>query len=198
MELLRCGKSSIKRSAFAPKSISAHRPPGNRAINVANLCVAGSFGNADNSAASFQGSRSSRASAERTLSGISFLSAPIGAYRKLLNSGLKKETEAAGVTMSTNHFSWSGIEATNERVALPSLLLSRNHKCSRRYAARLGKYPRRCVRYTTRCFAVGDLVGGVCGVVGTTPKLSPEWLPELYAIERNLEGVIPAGSHEFG
>ena len=97
------GKSSIKRSAIGPESADAHRPPGNRAINAANLCLAVPFGSSDNSAASFHGSRFSRVSAERTLSGISFLSAPIGAYRKSFNSDLKKETEMAGVTVTTNH-----------------------------------------------------------------------------------------------
>ena len=97
------GKSSIKRSAIAPESGGAHCPPGNCAINAANLCLAVPSGSSDNSAASFHGSRFSRVSAERTLSGISFLSAPIGAYRKSLNSDLKKETEMAGVTMTTKY-----------------------------------------------------------------------------------------------
>jgi hypothetical protein len=98
------GKSSIKRSAISLESTCAHRPTGNRAINEANLCAAVSLGSSDSSAASSQGSTPSRASAERTLSAISFLSTPIGAKRKLSNSGLKKETDVAGVTMTTNHF----------------------------------------------------------------------------------------------
>jgi hypothetical protein len=78
-ELPGLGKSSIKRSAIALESASVHRPPGNSAINDANLCAAAPFGSSDNSAASIQGSTSSRARAERTLSGISTPSAPIGA-----------------------------------------------------------------------------------------------------------------------
>ena len=79
LELLRRGKRSIKRPAIAFESACAHWPVGSRAIDVANLCVATSFGSSDNSAASFQGSSFSRASADRTLSGVSFLSAPIRA-----------------------------------------------------------------------------------------------------------------------
>ena len=78
-ELLRRGKSLIKRPAIASESVCPQPPPGNRAINEANLCVAGSVGNSDNSAASSQGSMFSRESAERTLSGISLLSAPMAA-----------------------------------------------------------------------------------------------------------------------
>jgi hypothetical protein len=78
-ELPGLGESSIERSAIALESASVHRPPGNRAINDANLCAAAPFGSWDNSAASIQGSTSSRARAERTLRGISTPSAPIGA-----------------------------------------------------------------------------------------------------------------------
>lgn len=104
LELLQRGKSSIKRSAIALESACAHRPTGNSEINDANLCAAVSLGSSDNSAASSHGSTPSRAKAERTLSAISFLSTPIGAKRKSSNSGLKKETDVAGVTMTTNHF----------------------------------------------------------------------------------------------
>jgi hypothetical protein len=97
--LLRRGKSSIRRSEIARESAFVHRSPGNCKINAANLCAAVNLGSSDSSAASFQGSMSSRASAERTLRGISFLSAAMGAYRKSSNSGLKKETELAGVIM---------------------------------------------------------------------------------------------------
>jgi hypothetical protein len=79
VELLRRGKSSIKRPAIAFMSACSHAPAGSRAIDLANLWVARFFGSSDNSAASFQGSRFSRASADRTLRGVSFLSAPIGA-----------------------------------------------------------------------------------------------------------------------
>jgi len=40
LELLRRGKSSIKRPAIAFESACAHWPAGSRAIDVANLCVA--------------------------------------------------------------------------------------------------------------------------------------------------------------
>jgi hypothetical protein len=79
LERLPWGKSSIRRLAIGVQSACAHRPPGNRAINEANLCAAMSFGNADNWEASAQGSTFSRDSAERTLSVIVLSSAPIGA-----------------------------------------------------------------------------------------------------------------------
>ena len=96
------GRSSITRCAIPPASACVHRLPGKRTISAASLCVAQSLGSSDSSAASFQGSRFSRASADRTLSGISFLSTPIDAWRKSSSSGLKMEVEAAGVTMTTN------------------------------------------------------------------------------------------------
>jgi hypothetical protein len=79
LELAARGKSSIKRSAIARESAGTHRPAGNRAIKEANLCAAVLVGSSDNSTASCQGSTLSRDSAERTLSGISFLSSPIDA-----------------------------------------------------------------------------------------------------------------------
>ena len=125
------GKSSIKRDAIAPGSADAHRSPGNRAINAANLCVAVSFGSSDNLAASCHGSRFSRVSAERTLSGISSLSAPIGAYRKASNSDLKKETETAGVTMTTNHIG----RQNNTCAPLPSFISGLSVRTGRLAAA---------------------------------------------------------------
>ena len=95
------GSSAIKRCAIPPASACVHRPPGNRTISAASLCAAQSLGSSDSSTASFQGSRSSRASADRTLSGISFLSMPIDPWRKSSSSGLKKEIEVAGVTVTT-------------------------------------------------------------------------------------------------
>ena len=78
--LPRRGKSSIKRPAIALESACVvHCPPGNRAIKEASLRVAVSFGSSESSAASPQGSTFSRASADRTLSSISFLSVPTGA-----------------------------------------------------------------------------------------------------------------------
>ena len=95
------GSSAIKRCAIPPASACVHRPPGNRTISAASLCAAESLGSSDSSTASFQGSRSSRASADRTLSGISFLSMPIDPWRKSSSSGLKKEIEVAGITVTT-------------------------------------------------------------------------------------------------
>ena len=71
------------------------------AIREANFCVAVTVDNRANVAASCQGSSSSRASAERTLSPIPFLSSPIGAKRKLLNSGPGGEIEAERVVSIT-------------------------------------------------------------------------------------------------
>jgi hypothetical protein len=76
----------------------ADGPSGNAAINEAKLCVAVSPGNRANSAASRQGSISNRASAESTLSGVSFLSSPIGANRKSSNSDPRAENEAERVS----------------------------------------------------------------------------------------------------
>ena len=116
LDLLQYGKSSIRRSAIARQSACAHRPPGNRAINEANLCVAVFFGSSDSSAASSQGSTYSRASVERTLSGISFPSAPIAGRppaaspvfqsrkggqhltERAVNHMLKRTAATAGVT----------------------------------------------------------------------------------------------------
>jgi hypothetical protein len=78
---------ATRRSALALGSACAKRPPGSRANNAANLCAAASLDNSVSSAATSQGSTSSRARAERTLTGILFLSAPISAYRKSSNSG---------------------------------------------------------------------------------------------------------------
>jgi len=99
-ELPRHGKSPIRRSAIAPISVCA-RSPGNRAINEANLCVAVLVGSSDSFAASAQGSRFSRASAERTVSGGAFRSSQIAAYKKSLNAPSTKTIEAEGVIMIT-------------------------------------------------------------------------------------------------
>jgi hypothetical protein len=100
-ELSRRGNSSIKRSAMALTSVGVHRPSGNRAIDEANLSPAAFFGSWASSTASSQGSICSRVSAERTLSGIPFRSASIGAWRNLSNSGLKNEIEEAGVIQNS-------------------------------------------------------------------------------------------------
>jgi hypothetical protein len=80
------GKSAIKPAAIFPCSRCADDPPASAAIDEANLLVAASRGNRSSSAASCQGSISSRANVESTLSGVSFLSFPIIANSKKLNS----------------------------------------------------------------------------------------------------------------
>ncbi len=72
---LEFGRRRIRRLAAAPAS---KRPavPGSPAINEASRFAAASTGNFASSAASFHGSRSRRASAERTLSIIPFPSSP--------------------------------------------------------------------------------------------------------------------------
>jgi hypothetical protein len=85
-EPTRRGKSEIKRAAIVPQFGRADGPSGRAAINKANFRVAVFPGNRASVAASSQGSTSSRASAERTLSTIPLLSSPIGANRKLSNS----------------------------------------------------------------------------------------------------------------
>jgi hypothetical protein len=94
LERVRRGKSAIKRAAIVPWSRCIDGQSGSAAINEANLWVAVSPGNRANLSASCQGSISNRASAESTLSGMSFLSSPIGANRKSSNSVPRTETEA--------------------------------------------------------------------------------------------------------
>lgn len=101
LELARRGNSATKRAAIVRRSDDPDGPSGSAAINEANLSVAVSLGNCASLAASCQGSTSSRANAERTLSSISFLSSPIGANRKSLNSDPRKEAEAECVISAT-------------------------------------------------------------------------------------------------
>src|ERR1700691_1751080 len=103
-DLARRGKSAIKRLAIVPRSGCVDGPPGNSAINKTNLRIAASRGNRANSLASCQGSTSDRASAERTLSSIPFLSSPIGANRKLSNSDPRGEIEVQRVIFSHRNF----------------------------------------------------------------------------------------------
>ena len=72
----RIGNNSIRRAKFAGEPPAIQEPSGNCETSAANLNRAGSLGRPASSAASTQGSTSSRASAERTLSGISFLPMP--------------------------------------------------------------------------------------------------------------------------
>ena len=93
----RRGKSAISRAAAIPGSVGADSPSGVAAISETNLWVAASSGSLAKLAASCQGSRSNRASADRTLSNIPFFSVPIGANRKLSYSDRRRKGEAARV-----------------------------------------------------------------------------------------------------
>ena len=66
------GRSAIRRAAMVATGRCAEDSSGSVAIKAANLCVAASLGNRASLAASCQGSTSSRASAERTLSSFPF------------------------------------------------------------------------------------------------------------------------------
>ena len=85
-EPARFGKSAVKRAAIGSGSRCADRPPGSAAISDANLSDAVSSGSPAKLVAYCQGSRSSRASAEITLSSMPLASSPIGANRKSSNS----------------------------------------------------------------------------------------------------------------
>jgi osmotically-inducible protein OsmY len=63
------------------------------AIKAANLSVAVSFGKRARLVVSCQGSRSSRARAETTLSSIPFFSSPSGANKKSSNSGPSRQAD---------------------------------------------------------------------------------------------------------
>jgi hypothetical protein len=80
------GNNEINRAAIVSESSRADATAGKAAISEASLRVAESPGNRANPAASSHGSMSSRASADRTLNNIPFLSSPIGANRKGSNS----------------------------------------------------------------------------------------------------------------
>jgi hypothetical protein len=96
------GKSATKRAAIASGSRCADVLSGSAEINEVILSVAVSFGIRARVAASSQGSRSSRASAEMTLSNIPFLSSPIGANKKSSNSDRWREAEARRVIAVTD------------------------------------------------------------------------------------------------
>ncbi len=85
-EIVRRGKRATRRAAIVPESNSVDGLPGSDVINAASLSVAIFPGASVNLAASCQGSRSNRASADRTVSGMPFLSSPTGANRKASNS----------------------------------------------------------------------------------------------------------------
>jgi len=101
LELDWYGKSAISLEARFPVSSSANDPAGSFAIKAANFREAVSAGNRAKLAASCQGSTSSRASAERTLTVIPLLSSLIGANKKPSNSDGRGETEAVRVISTT-------------------------------------------------------------------------------------------------
>jgi hypothetical protein len=80
------GSSAINRAAIVSDSGDDAGRPGSAAIKEVNLSIAVLPGNRARLAASCQGSISSRANAERTLSNMPFLSSPTGANRKASNS----------------------------------------------------------------------------------------------------------------
>ena len=101
LEALARGRSATKRTTIASGSRCAAVLSGSADINEVILSVAASFGMRAKLAASSQGSKSSRASAEMTLSNIPFLSSPIGANRKSSNSDRGREAEAERVIAVT-------------------------------------------------------------------------------------------------
>ena len=101
----RCGRSAIKRAAVVEGSGYAFSVSRKVPISEANLRVAASPGNLVNFAASCQGSTSNRAKPERTLTSIPFLSSPIGANRKSLNSAPGRVIAAARLISVTDQVS---------------------------------------------------------------------------------------------
>jgi hypothetical protein len=80
------GSSATRRAAIARGSGCDATLSGRAPIKEANLWVAVSPGNSASLAASCHGSTSDRANPERTLTSTPFLSSPIGANKKSLNS----------------------------------------------------------------------------------------------------------------
>ena len=93
-ELAPRGSSANRRVEIVSGSARVDGASGSASIKDVNLCLAACFGIRASSDASRQGSRSSRASAERTLSSIPFFSSPIGANRKASNSDPRDKTVA--------------------------------------------------------------------------------------------------------
>ncbi len=92
------GKSAIKRAAIVRWSRRVACSSGSDAINAVSFRVAVALGRLARQAASSQGSIFCRASAERTLSGISpSLSSPIGANRNASKSDRRDDVEAGSV-----------------------------------------------------------------------------------------------------
>jgi hypothetical protein len=159
LERARRGKSAIKRAAIAPGSRCADGPSGSAAINEANLCVAVSLGNRANLSASCQGSISNRASAETTLSGMSFRSSPIGANRKSSNSGPRSEPKAERVISTTDCVASIGhIEPTMEHGQCCCTKETKPH-CTAVFHVRLGNY---IAGLANRCFSASIAFPNFC------------------------------------
>ncbi len=98
------GRSAIRRAATLPGSEVTGGLSGIAAISEANRWVAASPDKRANPAASCQGSRSSRANAEMTLSKVPFSSVVIGANRNALYSEPSVDTGAVRVISTTDFF----------------------------------------------------------------------------------------------
>ena len=96
--------NSATRSAAIVVGIPIVPSSGSASINAVNRTTAASLGISARLFASCQGSTSSRASAERTLSPVPFRSAPIGAQRNSLNSGPMRSARAGWVTAIPDPF----------------------------------------------------------------------------------------------
>jgi len=99
------GRSAIRRSAIVSGCDHVDGVSGSAATKEVNLWFAAALGIRANSEASCQGSTSSRANAERTVSVIPFLSSPTGANRKALNSD-PSWAAATERLISTTGVSW--------------------------------------------------------------------------------------------
>jgi hypothetical protein len=108
------GKSAIKRAAIASGSRCADVLSGSAKISEVILSSAVCLGIRARLAASSQGSKSSRASAELTLSNIPFLSSPIGANKKSSNSDRWREADTGRVIANHRIYSFSGAPGSNE------------------------------------------------------------------------------------
>ena len=119
-EVARRGRSAIRRAAIVLKSRFPRAPSGSAASNDSRRRVADAAGNLANLAASCQGSSSSRASADRTLSNIPLPSSPIGANRKLSNSVPRNAGDAVRV-ISAKEFRYFGRAALQFELMLGNL-----------------------------------------------------------------------------
>jgi hypothetical protein len=98
------GRRPTRRAAISPRSDRAKASLGSVAIRLANRSAAAFAGSCANLAASFQGSRSNRTSAETTLSNTPCLSSPTGAKRNASNSESRRTTGAERMISVTGFF----------------------------------------------------------------------------------------------